>query len=97
VITVVEPAHLWATSETVDIVFRRSAGLLRETLERLRTAGLEADGDILQGDPKAAILERAEQTRPSCIVLGSHRVSSVTHFLPGNVASNVCATRRAPC
>jgi nucleotide-binding universal stress UspA family protein len=95
VVTVVEPAHLWATSETADIVFRRSTDLLRETLEQLRAAGLDADGDILQGDPKAAILDRAEQTKAGYLVLGSHNVSAVARFLLGNVASNVL--RHAPC
>jgi nucleotide-binding universal stress UspA family protein len=95
VVTVVEPAHLWATSETADIVFRRSTDLLRQTLEQLRAAGLDADGDILQGDPKAAILDRAEQTKAGYLVLGSHSVSAVARFLLGNVASNVL--RHAPC
>ncbi len=95
VVTVVEPAHLWATSETADIVFRRSTALLRATLEQLRAAGLDADGDILQGDPKAAILDRAEQTKAGYVVLGSHSVSAVARFLLGNVASSVL--RHAPC
>lgn len=94
VITVIEPAHLWATSETANIVYEKSAGLLRAALERLRIAGLDADGDILQGDPKAAILDRAENTKADFVVLGSHGVSAVTHFLLGNVAANVL--RHAP-
>lgn len=65
VVTVIEPIHLWSTSETADVVYRRSAELLRTTLERLRGAGLDADGDILQGDPKRVILQRAEETKPA--------------------------------
>jgi len=95
VITVVEPIHMWTTSETADAIYRRSADLLRTTLERLRTAGLDADGDILQGDPKRAILDRAAKTHASLVVVGSNLVSAVEHFLLGNVAANVL--RHAPC
>jgi nucleotide-binding universal stress UspA family protein len=56
---------------------------------------LDADGDVLQGDPKTAILDRAQQTHAALVVLGSHSVSSVERFLLGNVAANVL--RHAPC
>jgi nucleotide-binding universal stress UspA family protein len=95
VITVIEPAHLWENSETADVISRRSAELLRTTLERLRSAGLDADGDILQGDPKTVILDRALEQQTSCIVVGSHGVSGVERFLLGNVAANVL--RHATC
>jgi nucleotide-binding universal stress UspA family protein len=61
----------------------------------MAAAGLDATGQILQGDPKAVILDRAEQTKPSLLVLGSQSVSAVAHFLLGNVAANVL--RHAPC
>ncbi len=95
VITVVEPTHLWSTSETAKAAFQESAEILRGTLERLRLVGLDADGDVLQGDPKTAILNRAEETKANLIVVGSNKVSAVEHFLLGNVAANIL--RHAPC
>lgn len=95
VVTVIEPVHLWTTSESAAAAYRSRADLLRSTLERLRHAGFDADGDILHGDPKATILNRAEQVKANFIVLGSHSVSAVEHFLLGNVAANVL--RHAGC
>lgn len=94
VLHVIEPAHLWTTSCTAEELAHRSRDLLTEAVAQLRASGLAAEGEMLHGDPKHAILDRAAQIHPDWIVVGSHG-SAATRFLMGNVASAVL--HYAPC
>jgi nucleotide-binding universal stress UspA family protein len=95
VISVVEPSHLWATSE----IAQESAARAKETVEsavaRLRELNLEATGDILTGNPKTAIVDRARTGGADFVAVASHGVSALTRFLMGGVAASVL--RYAPC
>lgn len=95
VLTVIEPLQMWTPSETADVISRGASELLQATLDRLRSAGLDAEGGMLQGDPKTAILDRAIATSANLIVMGTHSGSAIEHFFWGNVAANVL--RHSPC
>ncbi len=63
---------------------------------RLCAAKLTAfTGDVLAGDPKVVILDRARGSGAGLLVVGSHGASAVKRFLLGNVAAT--AVRYAPC
>jgi len=94
VLHVVEAAHLWTTSSTAEELARRGGNLLTTAVAQLFASGLEAHGEMLQGDAKRAILDRAAPTHPDWIVVGSHG-SAATRLVVGNVASAVL--HYAPC
>ena len=68
------------------------------TVQATRTltdAGLKAEGRVLQGDPREALIDLARQERVDLIVVGSHGRTGLTKFLMGSVASHVVT--HAPC
>jgi nucleotide-binding universal stress UspA family protein len=95
VLNVVEPAHLWAVSQTAEEAIRQSTDLVHRAAEELRAWDLEVGGVSLKGDAKRTILDRAKETKADFVFVGSQGVSALTHFLLGNVASAV--VRHAPC
>ena len=95
VLSVVEPSHAWTTSEVAQETARRAEEVVQSGVERLRSAGKTATGATATGDPKAVILDHARSGAADFIVLGSHGVSALSHFLLGNVAAAVA--RYAPC
>ena len=95
VLNVVEPAHLWTMSETVEEIIQLSMGLTQRAADELRKQGLEATGLSLKGDAKRMILDHAKETKADFVFVGSQGVSALTHFLLGNVAAAVVS--HAPC
>jgi nucleotide-binding universal stress UspA family protein len=95
VLNVVEPVHLWTTSQTVEEAAHQSTALVQAAAQELGAKGVEASGISLAGDPKRVILDRAQETKADFIFVGSQAVSAVTRFLLGNVSSAV--VRHATC
>jgi len=95
VLNVVEPAHLWTVSSTVEEAMQSSAVFVERAAGDLRTRGLEASGLSLPGDPKRVILDRAKETKADFVLVGSQGASALARFLTGSVASGV--VRYAPC
>ena len=95
VLSVVEPSHLWTTSEVATEFARRAEEVVRGAVARLESASLKATGLTLYGDPKAVILDRATAASVDFIMVGSHQASALTRFLLGNVATAVL--RHAKC
>jgi nucleotide-binding universal stress UspA family protein len=95
VLSVVEPSHLWTTSETAEQAPQRAKEVVDLAVEQLRANSLVATGEVSEGDPKTVILDRAQNSAADFIVVGSHGSSAITRFLLGNVASTVL--RYAQC
>jgi nucleotide-binding universal stress UspA family protein len=95
VLSVVEPSHLWTTSEAAEQAPRRAGEVVDVAIEQIRAKGFDATGGVSGGDPKTVILDRAQTAEANLVVVGSHGVSPITQFLLGNVASAVL--RYAPC
>jgi nucleotide-binding universal stress UspA family protein len=95
VLNVVEPAHMWTFSQTAEEAIRRSTDLVHRAADELRGSELDVGGVSLQGDAKRTILHRAEEMKADFVFVGSQGVSSLTHFLLGNVAAAVVS--HAPC
>ena len=101
IVGVVEPSHLWTTSEVALEAERCARETIDRAVERLRGANKEAGGAVFSGDPKTVILDRARGA--DLLVVGSQggsrggsrRASPVARFLLGNVAAT--AMRYAPC
>jgi nucleotide-binding universal stress UspA family protein len=95
VLSVVEPSHLWTTSEVAREAAPRARRTVEKAAEQLCSKGQVAAGTTLSGDPKTVILDRARNMGAELVVVGSHGVSALTRFLLGNVAATVL--RYAPC
>ncbi|MBL8236820.1 MAG: universal stress protein [Bryobacterales bacterium] len=88
VLTVVEQGQMWSMSETLESAYHLATDLVTKSTAFLRAAGIPSHGNVATGDPKSVILERADDTKPDLIVVGSHRVNQFTHFFLGNVAAH---------
>jgi nucleotide-binding universal stress UspA family protein len=64
-------------------------------VERLKGAGLHAQGRVVRGDPRVALIEEARREAADLIVLGSHGRTGLKKLVLGAVASHVVA--HAPC
>ncbi len=57
----------------IDEAIEPAAERLRETLEQLRAAGLEADGEVGDSDPIQAISDEIEKFHPDQVLIVGHR------------------------
>lgn len=75
---------------------RKSAdGCLESTAMRLRADGLEVETHCMGGDPADALIDVAEATNASLIVVGSKGMRGGRRFMLGNVPNKV--SHHAPC
>jgi len=96
-------ARPWPAQTSVEVLTvvtdsksaQESASILGRAAAELRSQGLEVSGLSLQGDPKRMILDRAAETKPDLVFVGSNGGSTIARFLLGSVASSVM--RHAPC
>lgn len=81
---------------TVDADANKEAQtLVASVAAQLRTAGLDADTVITEGDARSAIVDGAKEWSADLIVMGSHGYTGITRWLLGSVAQSVVA--HAPC
>ena len=75
---------------------RKSAdGCLETAAKRLRSEGLEVETHCMGGDPANALIDVAEATGASLIVVGSKGMRGGRRFMLGNVPNKV--SHHAPC
>lgn len=95
VVSVVEPTHLWTTSEVAQETARSAEEVVRTAVARLESKGLHATGAALPGDPKSVILDRAHSINADFIVVGSHGASTLKQLILGSTATAIL--RHAAC
>ncbi|MDR3107944.1 MAG: hypothetical protein LBU05_07120 [Bifidobacteriaceae bacterium] len=79
-----ELSGAWATLKGHDPdapSLQRAAIILRESLAELRAAGLKADGEVIPGDPIAALVQTIASTRATAAVFVTrpHLVGDALH------------------
>ena len=88
-----------APRETVSEVFDHDADSSRSFLANaehtLRNHGLDIETRVLNGNPREAIVEAANDEHVDLIVLGARDRSALSRVLEGSVAAHVVA--HAPC
>jgi nucleotide-binding universal stress UspA family protein len=94
VISVVEPSHLWTTSEIALETARRAEQVVDSAVAKLKLKSNLVTGSTFSGDPKTVILDRAVSTGADFLIVDSHG-SAVSRFLQGTVTATVL--RYAPC
>ena len=90
-----EPAAAVRAAGMVERIREFHQELVNRSLKELAEAGLNAEGRILEGDPRESLLEEAKQEGIELIVVGSHGRSGLEKLLMGSVAAHVVA--HAPC
>jgi len=90
---------MWTTSEVAEEAIRRAKEVVDCAVERLRTKGWAATGNVAYGDPKQVILDHAHAVHADFVIAGSHGSSAVTSAMTRFVMGNVAAAllRYAPC
>jgi nucleotide-binding universal stress UspA family protein len=66
-----------------------AAVLTQGAVEALRSAGLNAESVVRQGDPRSVIVDEAKDWDADLIVLGSHGYTGIKRWLLGSVAQYV--------
>ena len=74
---------------------KAAQALVARTAARLQSAGFQATAAISEGDPRARIVESAEEWGANLIVLGSHGAKGFERALVGSVSEGVA--RYAKC
>lgn len=95
VVSVVEPSYGWSVPGLEDSLRASAQEAVASAAETLEQAGLHATTSILDGDPKAAVIDQAVEMGADLAVVGSHDASDFARFLLGSVARAV--VRHAPC
>jgi nucleotide-binding universal stress UspA family protein len=75
--------------ETEQTIKEESEQLLQQEATRLREAGWSGSTKLCRGNPADEILQVAEEMKPDLIVMGSHGITGVKHFLLGSVSDRV--------
>jgi len=85
----------WDAPALVEGLNRSASELLRRAFARLQSSGICVATELLSGDPKEVILERAAGLNADLVVVGSRSATGLTRFLVGSVA--LAVARFAPC
>ena len=89
------PAPACKSAEFRELSLRHGREVVGRTEQILKGAGFTVQTEVVEGDPKAKILDQALQWNPELIVMGSHGRKGFDRFLMGSVAEAV--VRHAPC
>ena len=79
----------------MDDLFKHHQEMASDAEKELRDAGFKTEAKVLQGDPRAVIVDLARTERADLIVVGSHGRTGLSKILIGSVASHIVA--HAPC
>jgi len=81
-------AYAVGPKEDVNQILEAAGGTAKQ-------AGVEVNTHAREGDPADAILDVAEQTKASVIVVGNKGMTGARRFLLGSVPNNI--SHHAPC
>jgi nucleotide-binding universal stress UspA family protein len=79
----------------VSALLEGATEITARAADELEKAGLPAETEVRQGDPRTAIVDVAKEWGAELIVVGSHGRTGVERWLMGSVAEYV--VRHAPC
>jgi len=95
VVDLLMPIPTSDAAEFRELSLRHGQEVVGRTEQILKGAGFTVQTEVVEGDPKAKILDQALQWNPELIVMGSHGRKGFDRFLMGSVAEAV--VRHAPC
>jgi len=101
VVDIVQAAALAsATPDLVNAWFKtleeQAEAAVSAAVSRMRSAGVEANGEIAEGYPPDLIMDVAKRNQADLIVMGSHGRSGLKRLFLGSVAESVLRTSLIP-
>jgi len=76
-------------------VKQKLAESIKQSVEKMKKLGINAEGYFVMGVPYAEIIHAAKKHEADLIVMGTHGRTGLTHFLLGSTAERVI--QQAPC
>ena len=95
VLNIIDWPQLQTTASVIEAVKQSADSLVKSASAELSRVGLPATTKILEGHPRTAVAEFAEEWSADLVLVGSHGASGLVRFLLGSVAQ--ATLRRAPC
>jgi nucleotide-binding universal stress UspA family protein len=86
-----EPAAAVKAAGVRERIRELQGDLVERSQKTLGDAGLQAEGRVIDGDPREALLDVARREGVSLIVVGSHGRTGLEKLLMGSVASHIVA------
>jgi nucleotide-binding universal stress UspA family protein len=90
-----EPASAVRAAGMVERIREHQRELVERCQKQLTDVGLQAEGRVVEGDPREALIEVARREFVDLIVVGSHGRTGLQKLLMGSVASHIVS--HAPC
>jgi nucleotide-binding universal stress UspA family protein len=84
-----EPAAAVKAAGLVERIREFQEKLVERSQKTLTDAGLQAEGRVIEGDPREALLDLARREGVGLIVVGSHGRTGLEKLLMGSVASHI--------
>lgn len=85
-----------SVSRIVEEIKSKASGDVKECIKLAQDNGIEADGDVLEGDPASEILRYSEEIKADLIVTGCRGMSKWKRLLIGSVSSKVVSESKVP-
>ncbi|QLH84490.1 universal stress protein [Halosimplex pelagicum] len=85
-----------AEATTVESLRTASEEVVAETVETVTDRGVEATGEIREGEPYREILADAEETGVDAVVMGTHGRRGLDRYLLGSVTEKVVRAADVP-
>lgn len=89
------PAAIDTWGEVMALQRKQYEELVSRVEKDLGGAGLKTSAEVLDGDPREAIVDAAKRENVDLIVVGSHGRTGLDKMLMGSVSSHV--VNHAPC
>eukprot|EP00245_Coleochaete_scutata_P010898 TRINITY_DN393_c0_g1_i1.p1 TRINITY_DN393_c0_g1~~TRINITY_DN393_c0_g1_i1.p1 ORF type:complete len:162 (+),score=27.76 TRINITY_DN393_c0_g1_i1:137-622(+) len=80
----------YVSPETIDVIRKHEEKVSREVVKKARgicqQAGVQAEGDVIIGEPREAICEAVDQLKANLLVMGSHGYGAIKRAFLGSVS-----------
>ena len=83
-------------NRVIEEIKTKASGDIRECIKLAQDSNIEADGDVLEGDPASEILRYCEEIKADLIVTGCRGMSRWKRLLIGSVSSRVVSESKVP-
>jgi len=83
-------------NRVIEEIKTKASGDIRECIKLAQSSNVEADGEVLEGDPASEILRYCEEIKADLIVTGCRGMSRWKRLLIGSVSSRIVSESKVP-
>lgn len=85
-----------AQTASISIKMTKENTRMEFYLKSCRDAGIQAEGDILNGNVSDAITEKAKELEINYVIIGSRTTNAATHVIKGSVGADLLKKLQKP-